>query len=102
MSASDDPFDLDALRAGPELEPLARTAGAVRSRKRRPHFIQVPLLWVERLDGAGGQTYRVALWLLIEGVSRQAKWKALRDLERRGLITVERRSRRSPLVRVLV
>ena len=37
----------------------------------------------------------------IDGVSRQAKWRALNDLERRGLISVERRRRRSPLIRVL-
>jgi hypothetical protein len=38
--------------------------------------------------------------LRIDGISRYSKWKALGDLERRGLVTVERRPRRSPLVRV--
>ena len=88
--------------------------------KRREHFVKVPWTWVERLNGAAGQTYRVAWYLLylhwkgrgeptklangmlrIDGVSRQAKWKALNDLEHRGLIAVERRQRRSPLIRVL-
>jgi len=69
---------------------------------------------------SGGQTYRVALCLLhlnwkaggkpvkfpngmlgIDGVSRRSKWRALNDLERRGLITVERRPGRSPIVRLL-
>ena len=80
----------------------------------------VPWSWVERLNGATGQTYRVALILLymswksrgapiklpngmleIDGVSRQSKWRALADLEQRGLITVERRPRRSPIIRLL-
>jgi len=37
----------------------------------------------------------------IDGVSRRSKWRALNDLERRGLITVERRPGRSPIVRLL-
>ena len=32
-------------------------------RKREGHFIQVPLLWLEKLDGASGQTYKLALHL---------------------------------------
>jgi uncharacterized membrane protein len=38
--------------------------------------------------------------LKIDGISRQSKWRALNDLEQRGLIVVERRRRRSPLVRL--
>ena len=79
-------------------------------RKRRQHHIQVPWYWYEMLDGAAGQTYRLALshlyrhWLSrrepvklangmlrIDGISRQSKWRALEDLERRGLILIERR-----------
>jgi hypothetical protein len=37
--------------------------------------------------------------LEIDGISRQAKWRALTDLERLGLIQVERRPNRSPIVR---
>jgi hypothetical protein len=89
-------------------------------KKRRQHFVMVPWSWIERLNGATGQTYRVALILLymswknrgaptklpngmlrIDGISRQSKWRALGDLEQRGLITVERRPRRSPTVRLL-
>ena len=100
---------------------LARLAVVPRKiQNRREHFVKVPWPWVERLNGAAGQTYKVALCLLylhwkgrgepvklangmlqIDGVSRQAKWKALNDLEHRGLIAVERRQRRSPLIRVL-
>jgi hypothetical protein len=87
-------------------------------RKRKEHFVMVPWTWVEKLNGAHGQTYRLALHLLylhwrekgapvklpngmlaIDGVSRQSKWRALIDLERRGLIQVERRPSRSPIIR---
>jgi hypothetical protein len=90
-------------------------------RRRRQQFVKVPWTWIERLKGAGGQTYRVALcllhlhWknrgepiklasgmLLFDGISRYSKWKALGDLERRGLVTVERRPRRSPIIRLVM
>lgn len=90
-------------------------------RKRQQGFVMVPWAWVEKLKGATGQTYRVALCLLhlnwknkgepvklangmlhIDGVGRHSKWRALNDLEGRGLIIVERRLRRSPLVRLVV
>ena len=88
--------------------------------RRRRHFISVPMAWFERLAGASGQTYRTALYLLylhwrgrgepiqlangllkIDGVSRYSKWRALDELERRGLITIERRPRRSPIIRLI-
>jgi hypothetical protein len=87
--------------------------------KRRQHFIKVPWVWLEQLDGATGETYRVALCLLylhwkakgrpiklangmlrVDGVSRQTKWRALRELERRDLISVECRPGKSPIIRV--
>jgi hypothetical protein len=77
--------------------------------------------WFEKLQGAAGQTYRLALYLLythwkdngqpiklanrmlrIDGISRYSKWKALADLERRGLIVIERRANRSPIVRLII
>jgi hypothetical protein len=77
----------------------------------------VPWAWFERLNGAHGQIYRVALFLLYlnwkdkgrpikltngmlrsDGVSRQSKWRALHELERRGLISVQRRPNRTPVV----
>ena len=80
----------------------------------------VPWSWVERLAKARfTATYRVALHILyrhwkgggesftlsngavaMEGVGRRAKWRALGELERLGLITVERRPRRTPLIAV--
>jgi hypothetical protein len=117
----DDPYaDLKQHALAPEM--LAKVAiGPRKICKRREHFVKVPWTWIERLNGAGGQTYRVALSVLYlhwknrgqpikfanamlrtDGVSRYSKWKALRDLEHRSLIAVERRPRRSPLIRVLV
>jgi hypothetical protein len=113
---ADNPFDLDRLRFDPAEVP-ATTPKKIG--KRKEHFTMVPWTWIERLNGATGQTYRVALFLLyqhwkgkcepiklpngmlkIDGVSRQSKWRALADLERRGLIAVERRPSRSPIVRL--
>jgi hypothetical protein len=40
--------------------------------------------------------------LHMSGVSRWQKWRALRELQELGLITIERRSRKSPGINVLV
>jgi hypothetical protein len=112
-----DPFDLENLRVPDEVQALARVPAKIR--KRREKFAVFPMTWYEALNSAPGATYRVAIYLLYlhwkegggpvklpngmlktDGVSRQTKWRALGDLERRGLITVERRPRRSPLVRL--
>jgi hypothetical protein len=89
-------------------------------KKRRQHFAMLPMTWYERLKGADGQTYRVAWFLLyqhwknngdpiklangmlaMDGVPSESKRRALRDLERRGLITVERWPKKSPVVRLM-
>jgi hypothetical protein len=107
----DDPFALENLR----LVQVPRTPHKIA--KRRHHFIQVPFVWLERLNGASGKAYAVALhiqylhWrnkgkpfalangmLQLDGVNRKSKWRAL---ESRGLISLERRRRRSPIVTVL-
>jgi hypothetical protein len=82
----------------------------------------VPLIWMEQLASVTHVSmYRLALHLLYQhwktgdgpiklsnvslakvGVSRREKWRALAELESLGLIRVERRPRRSPLVTVLV
>jgi hypothetical protein len=106
------PYHLDTGEVWVEPEKLKR---------RRQHFIRLPLTWYERLKGAHGQTYRVALYVLylhwkdgkgpiklangmlkIDGVSPQSKRRALRDLERRKLVTVDWRPKKSPLVQLLV
>jgi hypothetical protein len=89
--------------------------------KRRRQFVRVPMEWFEKLGGAPGQTFFIAVYVLymdwkslgkpfplangmlkFDGVGRHAKYKALRELERRGLVTVEWRRRRSPIVRRIV
>jgi hypothetical protein len=87
-------------------------------RKRRQHFVKLPLTWVEQLANArSANIYRVAIhlhylhWrgegdpikltngiLAMGGVNRFAKWRALQELERLGLITIERRRRKAPLI----
>jgi hypothetical protein len=111
-----DPFDGLALADDQIRERLAVVPRKIA--KRRKHFIMVPMAWREGLDGATGNTILVALDLLYlawrdgkggsvklgngmlrhDGISRQSKWRALNELERRGLIAVERRPNRSPLV----
>lgn len=115
------PFDLDTLRVDPkdgELLRLAKTPAKIE--KRRRGFIILPWSWYEKLGGETGQTYRVALYLLYiswkndggpikltnvglkdVGVSRQSKWRALARLEALGLIQVECRPDRSPIVYLL-
>jgi hypothetical protein len=89
-------------------------------KKRSQHFVMVPWDWLDKLIGCRGQTLRVAFvilylnWkargtpiklsnsmLLMDGVSRRSKWRALEHLEQVGLISVERRVRKSPIVTVL-
>jgi hypothetical protein len=113
-----DDFDLDRFRLPEGVAVQQVTPGKLQ--RRREQFVMVPFSWIDRLKGAHGQTYRVALILLyldwkaqgspvrlangmleIDGVSRQSKWRALADLERLGLITVERRGGKSPLVRLI-
>jgi len=122
MTKDGDPFDLEKLRVDPADGELVRLAKVpTKIQKRRRHFVQVPMLWVEKLNGASGQTHQVALHLLFlhwkdggdpiklgngmlmaAGVPSQSKRRALRELERRGLITVEWRRKKSPLIRVPV
>jgi hypothetical protein len=122
MIADDpDPYaDLKQNRLTPETQAMIERGFVPRRiSKRQQHFVQVPWFWVERLPGATGHTYLVGLHLLylhwkthgrpvklpngmlkIDGVSRQSKWRALRDLEKRGLIVVECQRRKSPIVRL--
>jgi hypothetical protein len=114
----DDPF---AELKRHQLTPEMRAVVPRKIQKRQRRFVMVPWSWFERLKGVKSvQTYRVALVLLymgwkdrgvpikltsgmlrIDGISRKSKWMALNALERHGLIAVERRPRRSPIVRLL-
>jgi hypothetical protein len=87
----------------------------------RENFIIVPGLWKERLTKVQHiATYRVALHILmrnfethgepftlsngaltLENVGRGTKWRALKELEQFDLITVQRRTRKSPQITAL-
>jgi hypothetical protein len=99
-----------------EVETLDTGIEAKVKAKRRHRFVKVPLTWVDQLRGAGGITYEVAIHILwkawsrraytvklpqIPGVSRCGKRAALRKLELAGLISVDRRPDKSPMVTVL-
>jgi hypothetical protein len=117
---STDPFDLEKLEMSDELR-VPNTIAEGKLKRRRQHFVQVPMGWVEALRVARYiNTYRVALYLLYQhwkdrgrspipvsnvalalaGVSRREKWRALVELERFGLIEVVRRARKAPLVTI--
>jgi hypothetical protein len=117
MSEPDD-FDIAGLTIDPADPTLVPARGArVSDHKARRYFVKIPWAWVQKLEGAPGQTYRLALHILFShfrergasiilsnksaGMSRQSKQRALQDLEARGLVIVQWRERRSPIVHVL-
>jgi hypothetical protein len=122
MSHSDDPIDFKALRIDPAK--FAAPPIPAKIRKRREQFVMMPMWWYEKLlskPAIAGTTILVALYLLhldwkhhakpfklsngmleYDGISRHSKWRALTDLERRGLIIVQRRPKKSPIIRVLL
>jgi hypothetical protein len=113
-------FDPEKFRIPPEQQSGIGAAKPKRHHQ-RGKFVQVPELWREQLCiiRAHGSTYRVALHLLHEawrtgnrvvkltnvaltevGVGREGKAIALRELRKTGLIAVEQRPRRNPIVTV--
>jgi hypothetical protein len=119
----EDPYaDLKQHRLTPEMARLAAIAPSrTAALRKQRHFVRVPVFWVERLTEARHlASYRLALHLLYrswktgshtvalpngslaaEGIARGTKWRALRELERLGLVVVERRQRKAPRVTVL-
>ena len=119
----DDPYaDLKQHALNPEtFALLGRRLEPLKVRRRQKQFIMLPWTWVERLrDARSVTTYKVALYILHmswkkhsksfklangalseEGISRYQKRDALKDLERLGIIRVERRVRKSPIVTAL-
>src|SRR5262245_6877146 len=125
----EDPYaDLKAaVRLTPELQAKMEaalvkkngTGTTSRQADKNRKFVMLPWSWVEQLQGASGGTYAVAITLLwlhwrqkggpvkltnkapgLAGTTRFAKKRALANLEQLGLISVERRPRKSPLIRV--
>jgi hypothetical protein len=85
-----------------------------------PAFVQVPFKLVGLLAEEKDKTLAVIMYLYAQGfrfkrpfklpngaleelgVSRKAKWRVLDVLERHGVIAIERRGRKSPIVTLLV
>lgn len=115
----EDPLDglsLSKAEIAARLE-KARKANAARQPRLAvtSKFIKVPLVWAEKLDPV---TLKVLMFILhrafqnhgpgfpvataglhVWGISRKQKTRALRGLEQLGLISLELRSRRNPIVR---
>jgi hypothetical protein len=114
-----DPFDPANLN----LAQVARPKVVVvppKLKKRREQFAKVPMLLWEHLNTAPEQTLRLVVHLIhlywthnggpfnlanesvvISGIPRQSKSRALRDLESRKVVAVEWRGRKGPIVQFL-
>jgi hypothetical protein len=105
-----------------EVDTIEPNAPVKPSKSQRGQFVRVPLMWVNQLKAARCiGSYRLALHLLFQhwksgstpiklstavlaklGLgSRKTKRRALLELERLGLISVERRPKKSPTVTIL-
>ena len=122
-------FDPAKLKLAPKFEAellRARPKGDTSLQKKRAKpapnkFVRMPWLWVDCLAkaGAGADAWAVSLFLVYEawrtktrvvkltnaalaqlGVGRQGKSRALQQLRGAGLVAVEERRGRSPLVTV--
>ena len=125
MSPNIDSWNLNHLRL--RLEPVTRSQGVDRRRRRgspvQGKFIAGPVdvLWVVQASRLGVKTLLLgmALWhikglrktdtfivsnLMLQewGIRPDAKRRALRALERAGLVKIERRGKRSPQVTLVV
>jgi hypothetical protein len=110
----DEPWHARRLR---ELE-----AAAPKKRKKPEEFAKVPLWWAKQMTAATKTKKALVGIVLLHtawktrrptfplpngrlaklGVSRLTKYRALRDLERAGLIVVERARHKTPIVTLVV
>jgi hypothetical protein len=116
----DDRLDLDDLKLPPEIV-RERTVGVPqRIKKRQRQFVQLPLALVDKVGRHSRDKTFVVLCHLLHlewkqrggpiklpnglldklGVGRGAKSRALSKLERLGIVSVERRDRKSPIVTI--
>jgi hypothetical protein len=119
VTSDDDEFDLNEFKAPPAM--VERTAGVPkRVKKRRQQFAKVPRAWVDAIGHKSRDKTFVVVWhllhehwkrgggeikvsngmLALDGVGRNAKWRVLNMLEKAGLISIDRRDRKSPIVRL--
>jgi hypothetical protein len=109
-------FDLDKFKSEGPASPPGR-----RARQRTEPFVMVPWQWIERTAQAARSPATLVLMELLYaawrsksstfklpnvrlkqlGVTRKVKWCVLRDLESGGLITVERRARKTPTITLI-
>jgi hypothetical protein len=114
-------FDLETFRIDPN-DPKWRPKAAPAKKKWRRQFIKFPWAWMDLLRATtSGSAYRLALILVYEhwrtggrpimlsniaaekeGLSRHSKWRALRELEKLGLVVLEKRPRKSPTIRLMM
>jgi hypothetical protein len=119
VTGDGDPYDLDNLRLPPKAAGERAAGTPKRIRKRRQQFAKVPRTWVDTITRNRRDKTLAVVWhllhedwkqgggrpikmpngmLAIDGVGRKAKWRVLDMLEGLGLITVERRGRKSPII----
>jgi DNA-binding transcriptional ArsR family regulator len=109
------------IRNGRRIEVETVAIGVTPNIRRRAPFVVLPLSWAAEASAATNcQKAMVWVWLVHRmrttksttvtmpnrvlakyGVSRRVKSSALRQLEEAGLITVERRPRKTPVVTLL-
>ena len=113
-----DGFDIPKFR----LDPATLSAPAVptKIRKRREQFVMVPMRWYEKLANpipscrctclvalhvlhlhwkGDGKPIKLANGMLeYDGISHDSKTRALKELEQRGLVTVDWREKKSPII----
>jgi hypothetical protein len=115
------PFDIESLKLAPGLaaKAAARRETSPPKRSHRSEFVMLPVAWMRRLrDAQFPATWPIAVHILFEhwklsgrrhvrvsnalasaaGVAPRTKRRAVRELERLGLIRVERAPKKSPLV----
>jgi hypothetical protein len=117
MKSKPDPFD-GQLSLPPEFLPTyAQPYVPPARRRRRAQFALFPMWWLERLVGAEGRTLVLAVHILHRywrnkhrpfklstfaladyRFDKAAKSRALAELERRGLVMVERFPSKNPVV----
>jgi hypothetical protein len=112
-----DPFDPENLRLSTAQQVARSAVVPAKLKKRREQFALVPMSLWETLNDASGQTLRLVVYLIhmywkdeykpvklangmmaINGICRESKRQVLRDLEARGIVTVDRRVKKSPIV----
>jgi hypothetical protein len=118
MSSVD--LDLDGLKLLPKMVRDRAVGIPKRIKKRRQQFVQLPLAWVDILSRDSRDKALVVLCHLLHldwkqgggpiklpngflemiGVGRGAKWRVLNKLESVGVLSIERRGRKSPIVTI--